>query len=131
MFLNLPSTHAAKETNMSLNSIIEQVADAAGLETPVAEKTVGIMLSVLQQELDSQTIAEVFAAIPGAASMANANALSREPDGLAGFHALSRSGLTQTQVRSASAKLIAYVRANVGAATGQQASLKLGSYAAN
>src|SRR5450631_1976534 len=100
--------------SMNLQSVIDQVAQAAGVQPPVAEKAVGIILSVLQQELDPAVAAEVMAVLPGGDQLAQANAVSatggmisslvnsvlgrRAGICAAGFTALESTGLTITQI---------------------------------
>src|SRR5450631_1234237 len=104
--------------SMNLQSVIDQVAQAAGVQPPVAEKAVGIILSVLQQELDPAVAARVMAVLPGGDQLAQANAVSATGGGMistlvnsvlgrragicaAGFTALESTGLTITQIEAA------------------------------
>lgn len=121
---------------MDLNSVISQVATAAGLDPAAASKATGIILSVIQQEVDPAIATQVFAKMPGAAELAQANAvnagggmfgnlvgtiLGRKAGVLAaGLAALEATGLSVTQIEAAGMKLMAYVQANAGPGLAKQ-----------
>ena len=122
---------------MNLQSVIDQVAASAGLDTSAAEKATGIILSVIQQEVDPATAAQLFAKLPGAAQLAAANAVSARSGGFlstiagsvlgakagvvaAGITALENTGLTLAQIETAGTKLMAYVKANAGSSLAGQ-----------
>jgi hypothetical protein len=118
---------------MNLQSAIDEIATTAGLNTTVAERAVGIILSVVQQDVDPAVVAQVFSKLPGAAELAAANVVSASSGGFlssiagsvlgakagvaaAGLTQLENSGLTLTQIELAAEELLAYVKANAGAA---------------
>lgn len=119
---------------MALNaqSVVDAVAQKAGLSPATAEKAAGTILSVIQQEVDPATAAKIFQAIPGASDLAAANRVTPSGGGIlgtiassvlgakggilaAGFSQLEASGLTMTQIEAASSALVAWVRQNGGA----------------
>jgi hypothetical protein len=117
---------------MNLQSAIDEIATTAGLNPAVAERAVGIILSVVQQDVDPAVVAQVFSKLPGAAELAAANVVSASSGGFlssiagsvlgakagvaaAGLSQLESSGLTLTQIELAAEELLAYVKANAGA----------------
>ncbi|MGB8316256.1 MAG: hypothetical protein WCE69_17405 [Aestuariivirga sp.] len=122
---------------MNLQSVIDQIAAAAGLDGPTAERAAGIILSVIQQEVDPAVAAQVFGKLPGATELAAANLVSASSGGMlsslansvlgskagvlaAGFTALEATGLTVAQIEQAGLKLMAYVKANAGSGLSAQ-----------
>lgn len=116
---------------MNLQSTIDQIAATAGLDTTSAERAVGIILSVIQQDIDPVLSAQLFAKLPGAAELAVANAVNASSGGFlstiagsvlgakagvlaAGLTQLEGTGLTLAQIEMAAEKLMAYVKANAG-----------------
>lgn len=53
-----------------MNELVTQVADRVGIDPATAEKAIGLMLAFLQKEGDSDAVARMIAAIPGAADLA-------------------------------------------------------------
>ncbi len=53
-----------------MNELVTQVADRVGIDPATAEKAIGMMLAFLQKEGDSDAVARMIAAIPGAADLA-------------------------------------------------------------
>jgi hypothetical protein len=121
---------------MDLASVISEVATATGLDPVAAQKATGIILSVIQQEVDPALASQVFAKLPGAAALAQANAVTAGTGMLsnlvnsvlgrragvlaAGLSALQATGLTLAQIETAGLKLYAYVQANAGPGLAKQ-----------
>ena len=116
---------------MNLQSTVDQIASTAGLNASVAERAVGIILSVIQQDIDPALSAQLFAKLPGATELANANTVTAGSGGFlssmagsvlgakagiaaAGLTQLESTGLTLAQIEMAGEKLMAYVKANAG-----------------
>ena len=126
---------------MDLASVISEVATATGLDPVAAQKATGIILSVIQQEVDPSIASQVFAKLPGAAALAQANAVTAGTGMLsslvnsvlggragvlaAGLTALQATGLTLAQIETAGLKLYAYVQANAGPGLAKQVASSL------
>lgn len=125
---------------MNLQSAIDQIALTAGLDPAVAERATGIILSIIQQEIDPAVATKVFGKLPGATELAAANAVSGSGGGFlstiagsvlgtkagvlaAGFSQLQSTGLNLAQIETAGATLLTFVKANAGSSlAGQVAS---------
>lgn len=57
-----------------MKEIVNQIAEATGIEPEVAEKALGMMLSFLAKEGDDVAVHKMIAAIPGAAELISASA---------------------------------------------------------
>jgi hypothetical protein len=116
---------------MNLQSTIDQIATSAGLNTAAAERALGTILSVIQQDVDPTLSAKLFAKLPGATELATANIVNAGSSGMlsslagsvlgakagvaaAGFTQLQATGLTLAQIEMAGETLLAYVKANAG-----------------
>lgn len=91
---------------MNLQQVIDQVGNAAGIAPQTAESAVGIVLNVLQQELDPAQAQAIFTKLPGAAELAAAHPVQAGGGGLLGSIAgavlgnkgeVAVAGLTQLQ----------------------------------
>jgi Protein of unknown function VcgC/VcgE (DUF2780) len=117
---------------MNIQSTIDQVAAKAGLDPQTAERAAGIILSVIQQEVDPALAAKVFAKLPGAAELAAANVATAGSGGFlsgfantilgekagtlaAGMTQLQGLGLSLVQIETAVATLLSFVKATGGA----------------
>lgn len=122
---------------MNIQQIIDDVATKTGLDSAVAERAAGTILSVIQQEVDPATATSVFAKIPGAADLATANAVNASSGGFlssiatgvlgnkagvlaAGVTQLEASGLTLAQMEGAAASILAYVKTSAGSDAAKQ-----------
>lgn len=56
-----------------MNDLVNQVADAVGIEGDTAETAIGMMLGFLQREGDADAVEKMIAAIPGAAGLVAAH----------------------------------------------------------
>jgi hypothetical protein len=116
---------------MNLQSTIDQIASTAGLEPAVAERATGIILSVIQQEIDPALATKVFGKLPGATELAATHAVDAANGGFlssiagsvlgnkagvlaAGFSQLQGTGLSLSQIETAGATLLTFVKANAG-----------------
>ncbi|MFT3987034.1 hypothetical protein [Aestuariivirga sp.] len=119
---------------MALNaqSVVDAVAQKAGLPPAAAERAAGTIFSVIQQEVDPAIATKIFQSIPGASDLAAANRVTPSGGGIlgtiatsvlgtkggvlaAGFSQLEASGLTMAQIEAASTALVAWIRQNGGA----------------
>ncbi len=116
---------------MKIQQVIDNIANAAGIDPAAAERAAGTILSVIQGELDPATSEALFQKLPGASELADQNAVSPDGGGLlgslassvfgaragllaAGFNQLESSGLTMAQIETAASGVLAYVKANAG-----------------
>jgi hypothetical protein len=116
---------------MNLQSTIDQIASTAGIDPVAAERAAGIILSVIQQEIDPSLATKVFGKLPGATELAAANAVNSTGVGFlssiagsvlgakagvlaAGFSQLQSTGLSLAQIEAAGATLLTFVKANAG-----------------
>jgi hypothetical protein len=116
---------------MSLQTTVDQIAASTGIDAATAERAVGIILSVIQQEADPRVALQVFAALPGAAELATANQVTVDKGGFlasiagsvlgakagiaaAGLSQLQLTGLSLSQIEAAASKLLATVNASAG-----------------
>lgn len=114
-----------------VKSIVDEVASAAGVPPPQAEQAVGIMLSVLSQELDPGTSAKLFASLDGADALTAANPVNAASSGwlatiagdlagkragiaMAGIAQLRQTGLSLAQIEQASTALLGRIKASGG-----------------
>jgi hypothetical protein len=116
---------------MNLQQVVDLIAAKSGLDTGAAERAAGTILSVIQQEVDPALAAQLFQKLPGAAELADANAVVSGGGGFissiasgvlgtkagvlaAGFAQLQGTGLTMQQIEGAAGNLLSYVKANAG-----------------
>lgn len=52
-----------------MSEIVNQIADATGIDPALAEKALGMMLGFLEKEGDDAAVQKMIAAIPGAAEL--------------------------------------------------------------
>lgn len=52
-----------------MNELVAQISEKVGIDPALAEKAVGLMLSFLQTEGDSEAVSRMIAAIPGGADL--------------------------------------------------------------
>jgi len=64
-----------------MREIVNQIADATGIDPELAEKALGMMLGFLEKEGDDAAVQKMIAAIPGAAELISEHA----GDGSGGF----------------------------------------------
>ena len=117
---------------MNLQSAIDEIATTAGINTTAAERAVGTILSVIQQEVEPSVASQIFAKLPGASELAAANRVNASTGGFlstiagsvlgakagvvaAGLTQIENSGLSLAQIELAGEELLAYVKANAGA----------------
>jgi len=122
---------------MNIQQVIDAIAVKAGIESAAAERAAGTILSVIQQEVDPQVAASLFAKLPGASELAAANAVNASSGGYlssiatsvlgnkagvlaAGLTQLEASGLTLAQIENVAANILAYVKTNAGGDIGRK-----------
>lgn len=111
-----------------MKELINRVVQNVGLDPAMAEKAVGMILAFLQKEAP-EAAAEAFAAMPGAAELAAANAASEGGGGLLGGlmgmmgggggvmalgQQLMGAGLGMGQIQGLSKEVFAYGRETAG-----------------
>jgi hypothetical protein len=111
-----------------MKELINRVVQNVGLDPAMAEKAVGMILAFLQKEAP-EAAAEAFAAMPGAAELAAANAASEGSGGLLGGlmgmmgggggvmalgQQLMGAGLGMGQIQGLSKEVFAYGRETAG-----------------
>ncbi len=124
---------------MDAQSIVNTVAEKAGLDQAVTEKVVGTIFSVLEHEAEGTTASSFFARIPGADALAQKyDVMAAAPAGggggflsslqgalggvlgektgalINGVAALKASGLDMAQIQKAGATLIQQAQAAAG-----------------
>ncbi len=131
---------------MNIQSTIDQVAAKAGLDPKTAARAAGIILAVIQQEVDPALAAKVFAKLPGAAELAKANVVTAGSGGFlsglagtilgekagtlaAGITQLQGLGLSLLQIDTAVATLLSFVKANGGVALAGKISAAIPGFA--
>jgi hypothetical protein len=104
-----------------MDELVGELARKAGIDAPVAEKTVGIMLDFLRSEGPPETVQALLDRIPGAEA---AIAAAREGDGLSrlmggGLMAVGTRlmglGLAITDIQNIARELFAFGRDRIGA----------------
>ena len=122
---------------MDAQSIVNAVAEKAGLDQAVTEKVVGTIFSVLEHEAEGTTVSSFFAKIPGADALAQKyDVMAAAPAGggflsslqgalggvlgektgalINGVAALKASGLDMAQIQKAGTTLIQQAQAAAG-----------------
>ncbi len=117
-----------------IDQLIAKIVDQIGLDQGVAEKALGSLLSLLQQEGDDAAVGQLFNAVPGAADLASkfgassggggllggvAGALGGALGGKAGsalsaVTALQNSGIDMGQAKSMMPVVAGFLKENAG-----------------
>lgn len=110
-----------------MDELISRIAAAAGLDDALARKAAGIILAFLQKEGPSAEIAQLFAALPGAQQLAEAEgggkggllgAIGGLMGGSGGVMALGGqlmgAGLSMVQIQTVSKEMFAAGREKAG-----------------
>ena len=92
-----------------MNELVDGLAAKAGIDGPVAEKTIGIMLDYLRSEGPPDTVEALIDRIPDAEAAISA---ARDGSGLSRLMAL---GLTITDIQKIARELFAFGRDKIGA----------------
>jgi hypothetical protein len=122
---------------MNLQQVIDQIAEKIGIDGNAAERAVGTLLSVIQQQLEPETSASLFSKLSGAEDLAAANLVEASDGGLlgsiagtllgakagimaAGFSQLQEVGLSLDQIKDAGMDMFAYIKSGAGADIAKQ-----------
>ena len=99
-----------------MDELIERLTAKTGVEAPIAEKAIGIILDFLAKEGPTETVNQLVAQMPGAeALLQSAQAESGSTGGLMGTaNRLMGVGLSISQVQSVTQELVAYAREKAG-----------------
>lgn len=110
-----------------MQDFIDKIAASAGIDTGLAEKAIGMILSFLKKEGPEGPVNEMLAAIPGAADLASAQADASGGGimgslmgmmgggGVMGLGAqLMGAGLSMGQIQTLSKELFAHGRETAG-----------------
>lgn len=105
-----------------MDDLIERLTARTGIERPVAEKAVGIILDFLVKEGPSERVHELIAQMPGAQALLHSAqgeaAASGGGFGMGGVMAaanrLMAAGLSMGQVQSVTQEVVAYARDTAG-----------------
>jgi hypothetical protein len=122
---------------MNIQQAVDQIAAKVGIDAATAERAAGTLLSVIQQELDPQTSASLFAKLGGAEELATQHQVDAAGGGMlssiassllgakagvlaAGFTQLEASGLTMVQIEQAALGIMTYIKSGAGADIAKQ-----------
>ena len=103
-----------------MDELVNQVVDNVGIERPVAERALGIILDFLATEGPADTVHALLEHLPGASeAIASAHAEGGGPfagaDGIMGVGSrLMSAGLGMSEIQGVTRELIAYARDKAG-----------------
>ena len=103
-----------------MDELIERLTAKTGVEAPIAEKAIGIILDFLAKEGPTETVQQLIAQMPGAEALlqsaqAEAAVAGGGMGGLMGTaNRLMAVGLSMGQVQSVTQELVAYAREMAG-----------------
>ena len=101
-----------------MNELIERLTAKTGVEAPIAEKAIGIILDFLAKEGPTETVQQLIAQMPGAQALlasAQAESAGGGMGGLMGTaNRLMAVGLSMGQVQSVTQEVVAYAREKAG-----------------
>jgi hypothetical protein len=102
-----------------MDELIERLVDNCGVERPVAEKAIGIILDFLRKEGPADSVQALIDKMPGGAALAEAaGAESAGGFGMGGImgaaNRLMAVGLSMGQVQSVTREVVAYAREKAG-----------------
>ena len=96
-----------------MNDLVDRIATATGIERPVAERAIGIIVAFLGREGPQPQVQEMLDAIPGARSLAEQH--GGAGSGLMGVYGdLTAAGLGMGQVQAVTRAFVDEARATVG-----------------
>ncbi|MGQ0485660.1 MAG: DUF2267 domain-containing protein [Hyphomicrobiales bacterium] len=112
-----------------MQDLIDRIVAATGLDGALAEKALGIMLSLVKTQGNQAKVGELFAKLPGAAELASRHGgdgagkgglLGRLGGGLMGgplaaISKLSAAGLSMEQIKQLGAVTLDYAKEKAGA----------------
>src|SRR6266540_834046 len=101
-----------------MDDLIERLVARTGVERPVAEKAVGIILDFLVQEGPAEKVPELLAKLPGAErllALEGSESSSAAMGGIMGAaNRLMAAGLSMAQVQTITREVVAYAREKAG-----------------
>lgn len=110
-----------------MEQLIASIADKVGIEPDIAEKAVGIMLSLVRSDGDQSAVPELMKALPGADALADAHdggggggllgALGGALGGggaMAAFGKLTQTGLSTDQIKAVGEQLFEHAKDQAG-----------------
>jgi hypothetical protein len=113
-----------KKRGAAMDDLIDRLVAKTGVERPVAQKAVGIILAFLVKEGPADKVQHLIAQMPGADALLQ----SAQNDGSSGFfggmngimgagNRLMAAGLSMGQVQSVTQEVVAYAREKAGEET--------------
>lgn len=109
-----------------MEKLIASIADKVGIEPDIAEKAVGIMLSLVRSDGDQSAVPDLMKALPGADVLADAHgggggggllgALGGALGGgaMAAFGKLTQTGLSTDQIKAVGEQLFDHAKEQAG-----------------
>jgi hypothetical protein len=104
-----------------MDELLERLATNCGVERPVAEKAVGIILDFLRKEGPPDKVQALMDKMPGAEGLVAAAAEGESSGGMFGMggimgaaNRLMAAGLSMGQVQSVTREVVAYAREKAG-----------------
>ncbi|MEJ0012313.1 MAG: DUF2267 domain-containing protein [Bauldia sp.] len=96
-----------------METIVEDVAAAAGVDHAEAEKAIGIIVSFIAREAPADKVAALFDKLPGARTLADAH--PNGGDGLLGvFNDLAGAGLGMNELQAVVTTFVKIAKADAG-----------------
>jgi hypothetical protein len=115
---NLPT--ARGWVRQSMDELVGRIVANVGVDRPVAEKAVGIILDFLVKEGPADKVQPLIDRLPGADALLQSNAASDDSSmfGMGGIMGagsrMMAAGLTMSQVQAVTREVIAYTREKAG-----------------
>jgi len=104
-----------------MDELTDRLIAKCGLERPLAEKSVGIILDFLRKEGPADKVQALIDGMPGAEALATAAGQDKSAGGMFGMggimgaaNRLMAAGLSMGQVQSVTRELVAYAREKAG-----------------
>jgi hypothetical protein len=105
-----------------MDELIERLTARTGVEAPIAEKAVGIILDFLAKEGPTETVQQLVAQMPGADELLRSAQAESAAAGVSGgmgglmgtANRLMAVGLSMGQVQSVTQEVVAYAREKAG-----------------
>lgn len=105
-----------------MNELIERLTEKTGVEAPIAEKAIGIILDFLAKEGPTETVHALIAQMPGAEALLQSAQAESAAAGVSGgmgglmgtANRLMAVGLSMGQVQSVTQEVVAYAREKAG-----------------
>jgi len=105
-----------------MEELVGRIVAATGIEEDLAQKAIGIILQLVKSEGPADKVAELFAALPGAAEIADQYSDSGGGGlmgafgggAMAALGKLQSAGMGMGQIQSAGKEVIGYAKENAG-----------------